>query len=487
MPAATRHRFPALLIVARNLRHAAHSVGPVALRGALIAALFLSLVLATWNRTRASATGRDLLAWFDHTNLWLLWLCGILLFPSVIAEEREQHTWPLLRLAGVGPGAFLLGQSASLLVLALLAILVQVPFLILAVALGGATVATVGGSVAVLMAHAVAVYGVAMLASARARSVRAATLWALLLVPSVSFLPDVLRWLLGGRLLAEVVAFLPSHLLSVLRAQALPTAELLRAVAVHLAIGVVAMLAAWLLFSSRDAEHQGRIAPEGRTADGASRAPRFRAGIAAVRMVSQRLATGGPRTWLALAALYLLVFSITKNAKGSRSNMINLLLWQGLMVTLVGTLMGAWSVRSHLVQRTIPLLTITHGNSTRWLTAIRHARWQTLAVLFAFLCTTWMAGMPSGDQRETSSFLLLVAGAAMLGDAVGENLALRGTRAPWAIAVIVMAGVAALMIAGGFLFRPRSATGYFSTHGLIYLAIAFNVRNSVALRWRYPG
>lgn len=506
MPDAARtHRLPALLIAGRNLRGSAHARGPIALRTCVVLVLLLALLTGFDRRSLQAAPGLQLLAWFDNTNLWVIWLCGVLLFPGVVAQEREQRTWPLLRLAGVGPGSFLVGQSLSTIVLMLLAILVQLPFLMLAVALGGTSAHMVVASTALLLAHALCAYGLALMASARARSVRMATLLAALFVLPIAFGPQLVQWLLGGWLtrwgmaapLAEMSAILPLELLPRLRAGVALPADISRSILVHLTIGSAAALAAWAIFSAKDTDEaggptrwwprrliaaSGDVPPDAPGEIGA----RYPAGGAALTALSRRLGTGGPRAWTFLGAAYLsvLLANIARQRARGRAP-IDVLVYQGLVVVVLATILAAWSMRAHVQQRTVALLAMTQPG-TQWLRGLRRARWQTLAVMMGLMTITW-AMTERVASSDTAAFVAMTLGAALLGDALSERIALAGVAAPWAVSLLVMLGVGALMIGGGFVFQPRSAVGYFSVHACLYGAVAWSIREQTRQRWQYPG
>ena len=70
-------------------------------------------------------------------NLVFITLAGLSYFASAITEEKEEMMLGLLRMTDLNPVAILLGKSTSRLVGALLLLLVQVPFVLLAVTLGG--------------------------------------------------------------------------------------------------------------------------------------------------------------------------------------------------------------------------------------------------------------------------------------------------------------------------------------------------------------
>jgi len=76
--------------------------------------------------------------WTDGlVNLIFITLAGLSSFASAITEEKEEMTLGLLRDDGAQSNRYLLGKSTEPMIGALLLLLVQVPFIMLAVTLGG--------------------------------------------------------------------------------------------------------------------------------------------------------------------------------------------------------------------------------------------------------------------------------------------------------------------------------------------------------------
>jgi hypothetical protein len=91
-------------------------------------------------------SGAPGLVFFDSVvfiNLFFISLAGLSYFSSAITEEKEEMTLGLLRMTNLNPLSILLGKSASRQVGALLLLASQLPFTLLAVALGGVTTAQI--------------------------------------------------------------------------------------------------------------------------------------------------------------------------------------------------------------------------------------------------------------------------------------------------------------------------------------------------------
>jgi ABC-type transport system involved in cytochrome c biogenesis permease component len=102
-----------------------------------------------------SMGGAPGLAFFSSVvwmNFVFICVAGVSYFASSITEEKEEGTLGLLRMTDLSPVAILLGKGTSRLVGGLLLLLVQVPFAMLAVTLGGVRLDQVLGSYGVLAA-----------------------------------------------------------------------------------------------------------------------------------------------------------------------------------------------------------------------------------------------------------------------------------------------------------------------------------------------
>jgi hypothetical protein len=115
-------------------------------------------------------------------NLLFISLAGLSYFSSAITEEKEEMTLGLLRMTNLNPLSILLGKSASRQIGALLLLVSQVPFTLLAVALGGVTLAQIIAAYTCLGAYTLFLGNVALFHSVISRrTVYAAVLTAALL------------------------------------------------------------------------------------------------------------------------------------------------------------------------------------------------------------------------------------------------------------------------------------------------------------------
>lgn len=126
--------------------------------------------------------GLDYFRTMAYLNAAFICLGGVSFFASAITEEKEEETLGLLQMANIGPLSVLLGKSTSRLWQALLLLLVQFPFGLLAVTLGGITWHQVFCVYVSLSAFTVWLANAALLCSViSARTTGAATLTAAIL------------------------------------------------------------------------------------------------------------------------------------------------------------------------------------------------------------------------------------------------------------------------------------------------------------------
>jgi ABC-type transport system involved in multi-copper enzyme maturation permease subunit len=127
--------------------------------------MYLSLIYAWASSSMVGAPGLRLFETMTYLNLVLISLAGISFFATAITEEKEEDTLGLLMLAGINPLGILLGKSTSRLLGTILLLLVQLPFTLLAITLGGVTLDQVVAAYCALMAYMVLLANVGLLCS----------------------------------------------------------------------------------------------------------------------------------------------------------------------------------------------------------------------------------------------------------------------------------------------------------------------------------
>ena len=160
-------KLPAFALFERSLRVETRSLlvclGRVGLLTVIL--LILLMVQTTARSGWFGAPGLQFLKWMVYVTLIFISLAGLSYFASAITEEKEEMTLGLLRMTDLNPIAILLGKSTSRLVGAFLLLVVQLPFILLAVTLGGVGLVQIAAAYTTLMAYLFLLCNVALLCS----------------------------------------------------------------------------------------------------------------------------------------------------------------------------------------------------------------------------------------------------------------------------------------------------------------------------------
>src|SRR5436190_2120256 len=116
----------------RSIRQDTRAKLPPILRAALVLILLLIIIGKHKDFGRFSEQGLDLLVSVMLLNLGFLAVASVSIFPSAIAEEKEDETLPLLRMTNLSPVSILLGKFAPQLIAGVLLLAVQIPFTLIA-------------------------------------------------------------------------------------------------------------------------------------------------------------------------------------------------------------------------------------------------------------------------------------------------------------------------------------------------------------------
>ncbi len=165
----------ALIPLARSLRVDARSAGTYLLRGGLLLAVFLGLILGRESVGRLGAPGRWFFSATAYITFFFITAMALSYFAAVIAEEKDQRTLSLLLLTGMSPVSILLGKSTSRLLAVLFLLALQIPFAILAIPLGGISLNQILATYCTLPAHFFFLTSVALCCSVVASTTRVAT------------------------------------------------------------------------------------------------------------------------------------------------------------------------------------------------------------------------------------------------------------------------------------------------------------------------
>lgn len=128
-----------LALLTRSLRLDARQLRNHVFRLSFVAFIYLALLFAALTSGWFGAPGLRFFKIIAQLNELFITCAGIGYFASAITEEKEEGTIGLLMMAGLNPLGILLGKSTSRLIQASMLLVVQFPFMLLAVTLGGVT------------------------------------------------------------------------------------------------------------------------------------------------------------------------------------------------------------------------------------------------------------------------------------------------------------------------------------------------------------
>ena len=172
-----------LSLMTRTLRVDSRAVWTYLLRFGLIAFVFVALISAQQTSLWFGAPGLRLFQTLVFINFAFISLAGLSIFATSITEEKEEMTLGLLRMTSLSPVAILLGKSSSRLVEGMLLLLAQFPFTLLAIALGGVSMAQIVATYCSLGAYMLLLCNLALFCSVCSRrSVTSAGLTLLMLL-----------------------------------------------------------------------------------------------------------------------------------------------------------------------------------------------------------------------------------------------------------------------------------------------------------------
>jgi hypothetical protein len=158
---------PLLALFVRALRQASRAPSTYLLRGGIALLVLLFLWSAHDRLSWAGAAGKRFFSNLVVANYFFVTLLGLGSFASAIAEEKEDGTLGLMRMADLSPLAILFGKSTSRLGLVFLLFVTQVPFAFLAVTLGGVSQTQLLTAFALLATYLFALANISLFFSVR--------------------------------------------------------------------------------------------------------------------------------------------------------------------------------------------------------------------------------------------------------------------------------------------------------------------------------
>jgi len=191
---------PPLVLTVRALRTESRSLSPYLTRLALGVVMLLALVMAHFKAQFVAAPGRQFISSVLFINYFFISLAGVAIFASAISEEKEQQTIGLLRMTGLSPISILLGKTAARLTNGLLLLIIQIPFAMLAITLGGVGLPQIVSGYAILVSYMLLICGLAVFCSTICRRTGSAGGLTLIVLIAMQTMP---AWFPGVQYLVE--------------------------------------------------------------------------------------------------------------------------------------------------------------------------------------------------------------------------------------------------------------------------------------------
>ena len=198
-----------LALFIRALREDVRSKSMYWARGGLVGIVLLNLGTTQLTMGWAGAPGLVFFNSVVHINLFFISLAGLSYFSSAITEEKEDMTLGLLRMTNLNPLSILLGKSASRQIGALLLLISQFPFTLLAVALGGVTLAQIIAAYSCLAAYTLFLGNLALFFSVMTRRSITAAIFTFCVLFGFLFGSWIVRYPVLG--LLEFLRIIPSN------------------------------------------------------------------------------------------------------------------------------------------------------------------------------------------------------------------------------------------------------------------------------------
>ena len=166
-----------LALLERSLRIDARSWPNHLARLGLMVGIYVSLASAFALAGRFGAPGLRFFSASVYLNVIFLTLLGVGFFSTAITEEKEEDTLGLMLMAGISPLGLLIGKLGGRLIQALLLIVVQYPFTLLAITMGGVSQSQVNAAYVGLTSYMLMLAGGGLLCSTLAPRSRTAGTW----------------------------------------------------------------------------------------------------------------------------------------------------------------------------------------------------------------------------------------------------------------------------------------------------------------------
>lgn len=348
--------------------------------------IFSALVWSHMHSLLVTSPGLEFFRSICLLNAAFIVLAGTSIFATPITEEKEEGTLGLLKMAGISRVGILLGKSTARIVTSLLLLVVQLPFTLLAVTLGGITFPQILSAYLLLAAFLVYVANLGLFCSVYCRrSGTAAGLTAAVLAGQFLIAPlfhhAILRGIRVKLLKADhvIVQWLEQALQVVLEfsifarldsifANMLTAAEAAQYVWTHLALAGVLFVVAWATFDrlTTDVAMEGpsRLVPIRRRK---SRPPLGRTWSNVMMWKEFHFGTGGWSFMLVKTWFYSMMVLIIALVVGETTSPWNLRFseWKNYQWHDFGTSVMVLSLAAALIELSL-CATILFRDEVRW-------------------------------------------------------------------------------------------------------------------------
>lgn len=166
-----------LALLTRALRGDARQLRNHLFRLSFVGFIYICLLMATFQSSFFGAPGLRFFQSIAWLNAIFITCAGIGFFSSAITEEKEEETIGLLQMAGLNHLGILMGKSTSRLIQVMLLLVVQFPFMLLSVTLGGVTTLQIFAAYIDLLAFTVLLANVALVYSVVCHRSGSAAAW----------------------------------------------------------------------------------------------------------------------------------------------------------------------------------------------------------------------------------------------------------------------------------------------------------------------
>ncbi|MCA9031637.1 MAG: ABC transporter permease [Planctomycetaceae bacterium] len=473
----------ALLVDARDIK--SHLF-----RAALPALFLLTIGILQWNDRLTTAPGLQLFGWLATYNYIFLTMAGATFFATAIAEEYEERTLGLLVIAGMNRPSILSGKWLPRMWTAVLLLLVQLPFTLMCVTLGGVRWVQIIAIFVALVAHLFMVGALGLLCSVLCRtSSQAASVATVVLVLLHAGFYLSMRSAVTFPVWYEFLAYF--RLTNILSSGFSESPVSLHVI-VNLTVGIVLLALAWALFDpSRETDVQTRRASI-RHLLGMTRASQSRRAWSSAPLVWQGFTqvAGGWRAIFARCLIHtagpiVLYYSIFKSGLSATFGGfveqlgVAMLVWSIWGIAIEGAILGSQSFRSELKEQTWGTLC----QLPRTVGSIAHARLagMLIAMLPVLICLLMGAAFSVGEWSRNLSddtfwvLSTLAVGLIIWGWYLSAFFSVTVDWAAWPIAILFTSMTLGIYVTFTFMLAPSPSLwgkSVVTVNGLLAMGLA---------------